>query len=242
VTTRIALAGAHETGKSTLAAELARALPGHPVVEEPYYELEAEGHLFAAPPTLEDFEAQLERSLRNVREERGDVIFDRSPADYLAYMLAHRDAADADVSSWLPRVADAVATLDLTVFVRSSGRTGSQRSGRRGGSAGGWTPRSAPPSWATNGDSARMSWRSQARPASARGRCWLASPPSNRTSTPLHSDAFHSPRPKGRGSTTLLFSAAMVFSVAGRVPTGTVFVHVDHDPRKGEDPWPAGSN
>lgn len=117
MTTRIALAGAHETGKSTLAAELARALHGHRVVEEPYYALEARGTCFAAPPTLEDFEAQLERSLRDVREARGDVIFDRSPADYLAYMLAHREAAHADVSSWLPRVADAVATLDLTVFV-----------------------------------------------------------------------------------------------------------------------------
>jgi predicted ATPase len=117
VAIRIALAGAHATGKTTLAAELARALPGHRVVEEPYYELEAEGYVFAASPTVEDFEAQLERSLRNVREERGDVIFDRSPADHLAYMLAHRDASRADVSAWLPRIADALATLDLIVFV-----------------------------------------------------------------------------------------------------------------------------
>lgn len=114
---RLALAGAHATGKSTLAAELARALPGHRVIEEPYYLLEAEGHVFAASPALEDFEVQLERSLQSVAEERGGVIFDRSPADYLAYFLAYRDGGRAAVVRWFPEVCAAIATLDLLVFV-----------------------------------------------------------------------------------------------------------------------------
>jgi hypothetical protein len=114
---RIALAGTHATGKSTLAAELAGALPGHRVVEEPYYQLEAEGHVFAASPTLDDFEAQLERSLWSVAEERGAVIFDRSPADYLAYLLAHRERGQSMVAPWFPEVCAAIATLDLLVFV-----------------------------------------------------------------------------------------------------------------------------
>ena len=114
---RIAIAGAHATGKSTLVAELAWALPGHPVVEEPYYQFEAEGHAFAERPALEDVEAQLARSLRDVSAPRAAVIFDRSPADFLAYLLAHRDGGRADVARWFPDIGDAVRTLDLVVFV-----------------------------------------------------------------------------------------------------------------------------
>jgi predicted ATPase len=114
---RIAVAGAHAVGKSTLAAELVRALPGYLVVEEAYWQLDAEGHLFADPPSLEDFEAQLERSLRCVGEEQGNVIFDRSPADYLAYMLTHREAERAATAEWLPQVREALVSLDLVVFV-----------------------------------------------------------------------------------------------------------------------------
>jgi len=44
---RIAVGGAHASGKSTLIAELSRTLPSHKVVEEPYYLFVAEGHNFA---------------------------------------------------------------------------------------------------------------------------------------------------------------------------------------------------
>lgn len=114
---RIALAGAHATGKSTLSVELARALPSYRVIEEPYYQLKAEGYVFAASPALEDFEAQLECSVRSVREEHGEVIFDRSPADFLAYLLVHRDRDRAEVARRLPDVSAAMAALDLIVFV-----------------------------------------------------------------------------------------------------------------------------
>ncbi len=114
---RIAIAGAHATGKSTLAVELARSLPGYRMVEEAYYQIEAEGHPFADSLSLEEIEVQLERSLRCVHEERGNVIFDRSPADYVAYMLAHRQSGHAVTAEWLPLVCDAVATLDLIVYV-----------------------------------------------------------------------------------------------------------------------------
>jgi predicted ATPase len=114
---RIAIAGTHAAGKSTLAADLARALPGHRVIEEPYYQLQAEGYLFAEWPTRDDFEAQLERSLRCVRQEHGDVLFDRSPADFLAYVIACSGDGAADVAEWLPLIAEALSTLDLVVFV-----------------------------------------------------------------------------------------------------------------------------
>jgi predicted ATPase len=113
---RIAISGTHATGKSTLIAELARALPGYSVVEEPYHALLDEGHDFAAPPTIEDFETQLERSCASLAGiTDAHVLFDRSPADFLAYLAA---LADADVlAEWLPPAAAAMSSLDLVVFV-----------------------------------------------------------------------------------------------------------------------------
>ena len=114
---RIALTGAHATGKSTLAAELARSLVGYRVIEEPYYQLESEGYAFVASPTLEDFEVQLDRSIRNVEDLHGALILDRSPADYLAYLLSHGDGGPAAATQWFAKVGEAIATLDLLVFV-----------------------------------------------------------------------------------------------------------------------------
>ncbi|MGH7639130.1 MAG: AAA family ATPase, partial [Gemmatimonadaceae bacterium] len=44
-----------------------------------------------------------------------DVIYDRCPADFLAYLSAL--GAHDSVSEWLRPAADALATLDLIVFV-----------------------------------------------------------------------------------------------------------------------------
>jgi hypothetical protein len=114
---RIAISGSHLVGKTTLAEALADALPGHELVPEPYYLLEDEGHEFAEMPSLEDFELQLERSIRCVQESGADVVFDRCPLDILGYLVTHRDADDFQIKDWMPRVREAVATLDLIVFV-----------------------------------------------------------------------------------------------------------------------------
>jgi predicted ATPase len=114
---RIAVSGAHRTGKTTLVHALARALPGFVAVEEPYHLLEEEGHAFADPPSLEDFERQLERSIAAVLGEDEDRIFDRCPADVLAYLTTHHDADAFDADAWMPRVRDAMGRLDLVVFV-----------------------------------------------------------------------------------------------------------------------------
>jgi predicted ATPase len=114
---RIAFSGAHRTGKSTLLEQLADALPGHATVDEPYYLLEEDGYETAEDPSLEDFQAQLERSLEVLEEGQRDVLFDRSPADLLAYLTTHEDGDDFDAEDWLDRVRDAMETLDLVVFV-----------------------------------------------------------------------------------------------------------------------------
>lgn len=114
---RIAVSGAHRTGKTTLIEELSRALPDYGVVDEPYYLLAEEGHEFAEMPSLDDFELLLERSLQCVEDSEDDQLFDRCPADLLAYLITHEDSAGFDAGAWLPRVESAMRRLDLIVFV-----------------------------------------------------------------------------------------------------------------------------
>lgn len=114
---RIAFSGSHRVGKSTLLAAVAETLPRHVTLDEPYHLLEEEGYEHAADPSLEDFIAQLERSLQALAESGPDTLFDRSPADALAYLLAHEDAESFDLEAWIERVREAMQTLDLLVFV-----------------------------------------------------------------------------------------------------------------------------
>jgi len=114
---RVAVSGSHRVGKTTLAEGLAEALPRHEVVPEPYHLLEEDGHEFAEMPSIEEFELQLERSLRCVEERGTDVVFDRCALDILGYLATHRDAALFRLEDWLPRVEDSVAKLDLIIFV-----------------------------------------------------------------------------------------------------------------------------
>lgn len=114
---RIAFAGSHRVGKSTLLEHVADVLSDHETIDEPYHLLEEDGYEFAESPSIEDFGAQLERSLETIEEGESDVLFDRSPADILGYLLAHDDAASFDADDWLDRIQDAMQTLDLVVFV-----------------------------------------------------------------------------------------------------------------------------
>jgi predicted ATPase len=114
---RIAVSGTHFSGKSTLVEALSDALPEYTIVEEPYYLLLEEGYEFAELPSLEDFELQLERSIELLGENSPNVIFDRSPADILGYLLSHIDAEAFDLEKRLPRVQAAIRKLDLVVFL-----------------------------------------------------------------------------------------------------------------------------
>ena len=100
-----------------LIEELSRALPTYVVVDEPYHLLEEEGHEFAEMPSLEDFELQLERSIQCIDDSEENQLFDRCPADMLAYLTAHRDSDGINPGAWLPRLESAMRRLDLIVFV-----------------------------------------------------------------------------------------------------------------------------
>jgi hypothetical protein len=109
---RIAFAGAHRTGKTTLVQALAEVLPGYEAVDEPYLALEEEGHELSDPPTAEDFELQLQRSLEIIAAAPANALIDRSPFDFVAYLgVVEGDEVDAD------DLRDAMRALDLIVLV-----------------------------------------------------------------------------------------------------------------------------
>ena len=113
---RIAISGSHATGKSTLSRELEKLLVKYELIEEPYHLLEAAGHAFSDPPGDDDFATLVEYSASLYRKHAAtDIIFDRSPADYLAYLAAEN--ADAIRTEHIAATADALATIDLVVFV-----------------------------------------------------------------------------------------------------------------------------
>jgi predicted ATPase len=114
---RIAFTGTHRSGKSTLIERLAERLPRYLGVDEPYCLLEEEGYESASPPSIDDFAAQLDRSIASLQEGDADVLFDRCPVDILAYLLSHEDAASFDADEHQERIAAAMKTLDLIVFV-----------------------------------------------------------------------------------------------------------------------------
>lgn len=114
---RVAISGSHRVGKSTLVETLSAALAGYETIDEPYHLMQEEGHEFSHPPSLEDFEAQLERSLEALNDAGENALFDRCPLDLVAYALVHEDSDSFELEEWLPRVREAMATLDLVVFV-----------------------------------------------------------------------------------------------------------------------------
>lgn len=114
---QIAISGTHCVGKSTLVDDVIERLPHWESIAEPYYVLEEEGYDFGDVPTLEDFEAQLTRSLQLVRERRHNVILDRCPLDFVAYALCLADSESFNVRVWLPQLRETVSALDLIVFL-----------------------------------------------------------------------------------------------------------------------------
>jgi hypothetical protein len=113
---RIAVVGSHATGKSTLVAELARRMPTVTPVDEPYHSLAAAGHVFSDPPTISDFEILFDASVADLSRPRAPaVVFDRSPADYLAYLVALQP--QQPLAERVAAAAASLETLDLIVYV-----------------------------------------------------------------------------------------------------------------------------
>jgi hypothetical protein len=122
---KIAVSGTHCCGKSTLIEEFLRRHPSFAHEPEPYMVLEEDyGEVFAAEPSLDDFCRQLEFNADRLRGYTSGqhVIYERSPADFLAYMLAINDLGrerqvSQVVESALEISRDVIQLLDLIVYL-----------------------------------------------------------------------------------------------------------------------------
>lgn len=122
---RVAVSGTHCCGKSTLIDEFLLAHPDFTHEPEPYTALEEDyGEVFAAEPSPDDFYRQLEFNVDRLRRYRPGqrVIYERSPVDFLAYLLALNGVRRGEGAAWLierslDMVTEAVQLLDLIVFL-----------------------------------------------------------------------------------------------------------------------------
>jgi len=114
---KIAISGAHHTGKTTLGNRLSTLLTGYSFLEEPYYQLLEDGYEFCAKPSMEDYEAQLELSIQQLIDSDEKTIFDRCPLDFLAYIKIHKNSGFFKMGDWKEKIDDALNQLDIVVFV-----------------------------------------------------------------------------------------------------------------------------
>jgi hypothetical protein len=126
---RVAISGTHCCGKSTLIEAFLRDHRDYLFEPEPYEALaDLCGETFAADPTADDFFRQLEYQVARLGEyQTGDrVVFERSPVDYVAYLLAlgdlGREGASVGLTQRSIEVArDGVGQLDVIVYLPIDG-------------------------------------------------------------------------------------------------------------------------
>jgi AAA domain len=114
---KIAISGAHFTGKTALLDDLSRSLRKYKSYEEPYYLLEKEGHEFFELPSIEDYEKQVNCSIELIMDSKQNAIFDRCPLDFLAYINVHEDFSFFDINNWDENISEAMEQIDLVVLV-----------------------------------------------------------------------------------------------------------------------------
>jgi GTPase SAR1 family protein len=113
---KIAITGAHRVGKTTLVEKLQENLADYEFKMEPYYELEELGYEFSERPDTEDFLKQLEYSVKQITTRESNVIFDRSPIDFLAYIRAFDETGN--IQTLYHRIENIIMMeIDLLVFV-----------------------------------------------------------------------------------------------------------------------------
>lgn len=118
---RIAVSGTHFAGKSSLIKSLLKSLPNFKSLNEPYHLLEEEGYEFSEPPSLEEFEHLIKRSITEIDKSPNNIIFDRCPLDYLAYAQVCVEKSsleeDFDIEGWIEKIGAALQRLDLILFI-----------------------------------------------------------------------------------------------------------------------------
>ncbi|HWW62253.1 MAG TPA: hypothetical protein VN181_12855 [Thermoanaerobaculia bacterium] len=129
---RIAVSGTHGSGKSTLIEDFIAVHNDYIHEPEPYeWMKEIYGEMIAEEPTADDFYRQLEVSVDRLgRYGRSTtMIAERSPLDFLAYLLAltdlGRSGRDCELTATAAElVAAGIANLDLLVVLPLDDRDG----------------------------------------------------------------------------------------------------------------------
>lgn len=129
---RIAISGTHCSGKSTLVQDFLAAHGDYVHEPEPYEWLQdVYGEVITGEPTAEDFHRQLEFSVERLQSYgRGArVIAERSPVDFLAYLLALTDLERAGrdcemIVSAAELAAGGMTHVDLLAVLPLNGRDG----------------------------------------------------------------------------------------------------------------------
>ena len=128
---RIAVSGSHSLGKSTVVNDWVARHPHFKREEEPYRALGLHGPyeiLFRDASTKLHNGIQLYYNIGRVHryaDSSSDVIFDRSPVDYVAYSQYAADQGSTDidaafVESMVPGVRESLDHLDILAFVPKS--------------------------------------------------------------------------------------------------------------------------
>jgi hypothetical protein len=98
-----------------LAEQLLEHLTDYELRIEPYYELEELGYSFSEKPDAFDFIEQLEYSIKQISKSGDNVIFDRCPFDFLAYIKAIDESRN--IQPIFNNVERIMSKIDLLVFV-----------------------------------------------------------------------------------------------------------------------------
>ncbi len=114
---KIAITGTHRVGKTTLAEKLYEFFPDYDHYSEPYFELEEAGYIFPEIPTIDDYIAQLEYSIKQIDKSDNDAIFDRCPIDLFAYIQATSTDTSLHLQSIFSKIQNTIDTIDLLIFV-----------------------------------------------------------------------------------------------------------------------------
>ena len=121
---RIVVSGTHASGKSTLIADFALRHPGFTVLPDPFELLDDA----ADSPSAAMFTAQLRLSADRLTEETAtDVIAERGPLDFLAYLLALAELSGRALDDGIreratARVVAAMRTVDVLVVLPLTAR------------------------------------------------------------------------------------------------------------------------
>jgi len=93
---RIVVSGTHASGKSTLVSDFALAHPGFAVLPDPYELMDEAGD--SPHPAMFATQLRLSAIRLDPAQSPGDLIAERGPIDFLAYLLAMEDRAGVSAS------------------------------------------------------------------------------------------------------------------------------------------------